>query len=248
MSEAILITETQDRVRLVTLNRPDSRNALSGALIKALRIALASADADPDVDVIVLTGTDPAFCAGIDLNELAAPDDEWAGDWDGIDDVPPGYPWRPTVKPIVGAVNGAAVTAGLEVALACDLLVASERAGFADTHGRVGVVPGWGLTARLADAVGHGMALRMSLTCGRFSAEDALIAGLVTQVVKHDELVPTAHAIATEISRNWRTGGEQLHRLYREAKAERLTRALAVEKDHFERWMAGGALNNDRTE
>ena len=95
-------------------------------------------------------------------------------------------------KPVIGAINGAAVTGGLELALYCDILIASEQARFADTHARVGLLPTWGLSVRLPQKVGVGMARRMSLTGDYLSAADALRAGLVTEVVPHDQLLATA--------------------------------------------------------
>ena len=119
--------------------------------------ALSDLDARPDVRVIVLTGADPAFCAGLDLTELRQPDSPLGGRASGpvIPDL---------IKPLIGAINGVAVTGGLELALACDFLVASERARFADTHVRVGIQPGWGLTVALPEAVGFRRAREMSAT------------------------------------------------------------------------------------
>ena len=137
----IVLVEVVDRVATVRLNRPESRNALNGELIDTMRRPARGCEADDDVDATILTGIDPAFCAGLDLTYLAARVEH--------DSRPgtvafPESPVPPHTKPIIGAVNGAAVTGGLELALACDFLVASERARFADTHARVGVVPGGG--------------------------------------------------------------------------------------------------------
>ena len=131
--------------------------------------------------MVIVTGADPVFCAGLDLKEL--------GDATDLPDISP--QWPPMTKPVIGAINGAAVTGGLELALYCDILIASEQARFADTHARVGLLPTWGLSVRLPQKVGVGMARRMSLTGDYLSAADALRAGLVTEVVPHDELLPT---------------------------------------------------------
>nr|WP_255355225.1 enoyl-CoA hydratase-related protein [Pseudofrankia sp. DC12] len=131
-----------DRVATVTLNRPEARNALNRALLRALWDAILAADADPDIDAVVLTGADPAFSAGADLKEAsgeaprsAAVRPAGAGperDSNGL------FRFLPVIaKPVIGAVNGVAVTGGLETALQCTFLVASERARFADTHARV---------------------------------------------------------------------------------------------------------------
>ena len=173
-NDDVLLIETADRVRTLTLNRPQSRNALSSALRKQFFAALRDAEADDAVDVVILTGADPVFCAGLDLKEL--------GDTTELPDISP--KWPPMTKPVVGAINGAAVTGGLEMALYCDILIASEQARFADTHARVGLLPTWGLSVRLPQKVGVGMARRMSLTGDYLSAAEALQAGLVTEVVR----------------------------------------------------------------
>jgi enoyl-CoA hydratase len=105
-------------------------------------------------------------------------------------------------KPVIGAINGAAVTGGLELALYCDVLIASEQARFADTHARVGLLPTWGLSVRLPQKVGIGLARRMSLTGDYLSATDALRAGLATEVVPHDQLMRTARRVAASIVGN----------------------------------------------
>src|SRR6476619_3100791 len=151
--ESVVLIDVSDRVAVVTLNRPDARNALNPALTAALPEAIATCDARHDVDAIVLTGADPAFCAGVDLKSLSTDSEVRhvvASDSDALI-----RPFPETTKPVLGAINGAAVTGGFEVALTCDFLVASERARFADTHARVGIMPGWGLTVLLAEAIGH---------------------------------------------------------------------------------------------
>src|SRR5215217_3765860 len=188
----VLLIETADRVRTLTLNRPQSRNALSSALRKQFFAALRDVEADDSVDVIIVTGADPVFCAGLDLKEL--------GDTTELPDISP--KWPPMTKPVIGAINGAAVTGGLELALYCDILIASESARFADTHARVGLLPTWGLSVRLPQKVGIGMARRMSLTGDYLSAADAMRAGLVTEVVPHDQLLAAARRIAASIVGN----------------------------------------------
>ncbi|HVC71994.1 MAG TPA: enoyl-CoA hydratase [Acidimicrobiales bacterium] len=202
MSDVVLL-EVFDRVATVTLNRPEARNAMSAELVDRLRQLVGEADTRDDVDVLILTGADPAFCAGLDLKEL--------GEDGGILKRRPGEPESravsrrgrgttlPTTKPIIGAVNGVAVTGGLELALNCDLLVASERARFADTHARVGVHPLWGLTVLLPQAVGIRRAREMSATGNFVDARLALDWGLVNHVVPHDDLLPLARRLAADI-------------------------------------------------
>jgi enoyl-CoA hydratase len=191
----VLRHEVRDGVALVTLDRPAVRNALNTALIDALWEVLPALDDDPGVRAIVLTGRDPAFCSGLDLAELGG-SGENARPRQQRDQVSARGALPPVVTPIVGAVNGAAVTGGLEIALNCDILVASERARFADTHLQVGVMPGGGLTVLLPRRVGLGKALDMALTGAVVDAQAALACGLVDRVVAHDELLPTAMGLA----------------------------------------------------
>jgi len=192
MTDDILLIDTAERVRTLTLNRPQSRNALSSALRDGFFAALADANTDAHVDVVIVTGADPVFCAGLDLKEL--------GGHTALPDISPR--WPAMTKPVIGAINGAAVTGGLELALYCDVLIASERARFADTHARVGLLPTWGLSVRLPQKLGVGLARRMSLTGDYLSAADALRAGLVTEVVPHEELLSAARRVAASIVGN----------------------------------------------
>jgi enoyl-CoA hydratase len=224
----ILLIETTDRIRTVTLNRPNSRNALSTALRNRFFGALREADADSGVDVVIVTGADPVFCAGLDLKEL--------GDTTDLPDISP--KWPPMTKPVIGAINGAAVTGGLELALYCDILIASEHARFADTHARVGLLPTWGLSVRLPQKVGVGLARRMSLTGDYLSAEDALRAGLVTQVVAHDELLPTARAVAASIAGNNQKAVRALLASYHRIDEDQTSSGLWIEAMSAKKWMA----------
>ncbi len=224
----ILLIDTTDRVRTLTLNRPKSRNALSAALRSRFFGALREADADDSVDVVIVTGADPVFCAGLDLKEL--------GDTTELPDISP--KWPPMTKPVIGAINGAAVTGGLELALYCDILIASEHARFADTHARVGLLPTWGLSVRLPQKVGVGLARRMSLTGDYLSAEDALRGGLVTQVVPHDELLPTARAVAASIVGNNQKAVRALLASYHRIDEDQTSSGLWIEAMSAKKWMA----------
>jgi enoyl-CoA hydratase len=222
----VLLIDVADRVATVTFNRPQARNALNRTLRGALHRTMRDLDADDGVDVLVLTGADPAFCAGLDLKELGAgrldePEPEPAGGGSPVDN----SPFPPMSKPVIGAINGAAITGGFEVALRCDLLVASERAAFADTHARVGIMPGWGLSVLLPEAVGLRRAREMSLTGNFVDAATALTWGLVNHVVPHGELVPFAQKLAADIVSNDQRGVRRMLRTYDEAS--RLTGAEA---------------------
>jgi len=192
-----VIVEDAAGVRVLTLNRPEARNALDGALISALYKALVEADAEPSVRALVLTGTDPAFCAGIDLKEAARDGEAY---FDKHRAQPCILQVARMATPVIGAINGATFTGGLELALGCDFLIASERAVFADTHARVGILPGGGLTARLPPLVGQAWARRMSYAGEVIDADRALRIGLVTEVVAHDRLVDRAVELAAMVA------------------------------------------------
>lgn len=223
----VLLVETTDRIRTLTLNRPGARNALSAALRTGLFAALREAQNDDDVDVVILTGADPVFCAGLDLKEL--------GDTTELPDISP--KWPPMTKPVIGAINGAAVTGGLEIALYCDILIASDQARFADTHARVGLLPTWGLSVRLPQKVGVGMARRMSMTGDYLSADEALRTGLVTQVVPHAELLDTARRIATSIVGNNQKAVRALMASYHQIDEAQNSTGLWMEAASAREWM-----------
>jgi enoyl-CoA hydratase/carnithine racemase len=192
----LVTTSTDAEVRVITLNRPDARNALSLALQAALAAALHAADDDGTVACIVLTGADPAFCAGLDLKELGqgvAP-----GTLSQADS--PFTALAQMRTPTIGAINGACATGGLELALACDFLVASERARFGDTHARVGFTPAGGMSVSLPQAIGLRAAREMSFTGNFIDAAEAHRLGLVNHVVPHEQLLATATAIGNNIA------------------------------------------------
>lgn len=234
MADDILLIDTRDRIRTVTLNRPASRNALSSALREQLFGSLRAAEGDESVDVVILTGTDPVFCAGLDLKEL--------GDVGQLPDISP--QWPSMTKPVIGAINGAAVTGGLELALYCDILIASEQARFADTHVRVGLLPTWGLSVRLPQKVGIGLARRMSLTGDYLSAADALRAGLVTEVVAHERLLPAARTVAASIVDNNRHAVRALLASYHRIDESTVDAGLWIEAAAAREWTANAAGND----
>jgi enoyl-CoA hydratase len=216
-----------DGIATLTLNRPQARNALNRELREALQARVAELDADEAVSAIVLTGTDPAFCAGVDFRELEA----GGAAADGIG--PRTTPFLSPTTPLIGAINGPAYTGGLELALACHILVASERATFADTHTRLGFMPGWGLSVLLSDAVGPRRAREMSLTSTPVDARTAYEWGLVSHVVPHEELQSTARAIAQQVAANGRTAVRRVSRLYDAQAAVRSATAWQLEAAAF---------------
>ncbi|GAY15256.1 enoyl-CoA hydratase [Mycobacterium sp. shizuoka-1] len=223
----ILLSDDHGAVRVLTMNRPEVRNALSTELFEALFAALAGADADESVRAVVLTGTDPAFCAGVDLKQAQHLGMDYFGRFDKMNCMDAIVELR---KPVVGAINGATFTGGLEIALACDFLIASERAVFADTHARVGILPGGGMTARLPRLVGSGMARRLSMTGEVVDARRAERIGLVTEVVSHDDLLPRALDLAGQIAEVPAATMTGLKEIYRSGTAAITGPALKAER------------------
>ncbi|MCX4095695.1 enoyl-CoA hydratase-related protein [Nocardia sp. alder85J] len=176
------------------MNRPAARNALTSTLAARLLAELARAEADAEVGAVVLTGAGPGFCAGLDLAEFSGADAPRGLVGDAIRRA------RDFSKPLIGAVNGAAVTGGLELALACDILLATPEAIFRDTHVRIGAMSGSGMTVFLSRAVGRGWARRMILAGDPMPAEVALQVGLVTELVPMPELLDRATALAGRIA------------------------------------------------
>jgi enoyl-CoA hydratase len=228
----VLVDRGSDGVVTVTLNRPESLNALSWALMGELMAAFRAVGDDPDVACVILTGAGRAFCAGVDLAELGSlPEggvDTKMGSMAALRECP---------VPVIAAVNGVAVTAGLELALACDILIASSGARFADTHARVGVLPRWGLTQQLTRLVGYSRARELSFSGAFLDAETAETWGLVNRVVEPGELMPHCLRLAGEIAGNDRRALRALKGVYREGDTT-LAEGIAIEL------RAGDAFNS----
>lgn len=197
----LLIEKPLEGVAVVTFNRPEAMNALSKALRAALNQAIRELDADDAVKVIVLTGAgERAFTAGLDLKELGTDPLGMGAANATTTEENPALAVLACKKPIIGAINGVAITGGFEVALACDVLVCSTNARFADTHARVGITPGWGLSQKLSRAIGPYRAKELSLTGNFLSAQQAYDWGLVNRVVEPAELMPAALKLAAEMA------------------------------------------------
>jgi enoyl-CoA hydratase len=227
MTEPLVLVADHASVRVLTLNRPEARNALSRDLIRATYAALTDADDDESVHAVVLTGTDPAFCAGVDLKEAQRDGSKYFAEFRSHSCIEATGKMR---TPIVGAINGAVFTGGLEMALGCDFLVASERAVFADTHARVGILPGGGMTARLPQLVGLAMARRLSMTGEVVDAVRAERIGLVTEVVAHDRLLDRAIGLASQIAEVPGATMLGLKEIYTTGAAAVIDPALAAEE------------------
>jgi enoyl-CoA hydratase len=234
--EPVVLLDVADRIATITLNRPAARNALSTEVLRLLPALMREADGRDDVDVIILTGADPAFCAGLDLRELGSTAENLGGT--GADGSLNAHgrrgPFPGLQKPLIGAINGAAITGGFELALNCDFLVASDRAKFGDTHARVGVMPGWGLTVLLPQAIGLRRAREMSFTGNFMLADEAHALGLVNHVVPHDELLPFTRALAADIVGNDALGVQEIRRTYATIGAE--AEAWQIEADASLAW------------
>jgi enoyl-CoA hydratase len=198
MSDEVLLQQRDGAIVTLTLNRPESMNALSKELRTALVRGFDELARDDSVAAVIVTGAGRAFCAGLDLKELSR---------DGISGGPtPGAEYdviramRRFDRPIIGAVNGVAVTGGFELALACDLLIASTAARFADTHARVGILPGWGLSQKLPRMIGVGRAKELSFTGNYLPAVQAEAWGLVNRVVAPEHLLEEALRLAQEMA------------------------------------------------
>lgn len=196
----MLVTVERDGpVAVVTMNRPEAMNALSSALRAELAAAMVEVDADDTIRAVVLTGAGTrAFTAGLDLKELGV-----AGLGAANAETPAANPVKAIEqcrKPVIGAINGVAITGGFEVALACDVLIASDNARFADTHARVGIMPGWGLSQKLSRMIGISRAKELSLSGNFLDAQTACQWGLVNRVVSAEDLLPTAKKLAADIA------------------------------------------------
>lgn len=196
MSEPVILVEKSGAIATVTLNCPGAMNALSRDLRLAIAETFEALEADADIRVAILTGAGKAFCAGLDLKELGSDKggvNATVGDKDPVTSI------GQFSGPVIGAINGVAITGGFELALACDVLICSENARFADTHARVGILPGWGLSQKLSRAIGIYRAKELSLTGNFLSAAQAEDWGLINRVVTAEELLPVARKLADDM-------------------------------------------------
>ena len=196
----LVTTEIRDGVALVTLNRPEAMNALSKQMRAEIAQTFQALNADDSVRAVVLTGAGKAFTAGLDLKELGSDASAMGAANATSAESNPVVAIERCAKPVVGAINGAAITGGFEVALACDILIGSTNAKFADTHARVGIMPGWGLSQKLSRMIGISRAKEASLTGNFIDAQTALAWGLLNRVVAPEALLDAALKIAADIA------------------------------------------------
>ena len=224
---SILLTNTENHITTVTLNRPEALNALSRELQDAITRTFIALKEDKETRVIILTGAGRAFSAGLDLKELGQK----------------GFTGRPgnpvslhdavteVGKPVIGAINGFAVTGGFELALMCDILIASDQARFADTHVRMGVVPGWGLSQKLARLIGASRAKELSFTGNYLDAQTAERWGLVNRILPPAELMSYCVGIATDMLSAHEETLKQVHYLIDYGWEHSLAKGLAEESN-----------------
>ncbi|MAG29271.1 MAG: enoyl-CoA hydratase [Deltaproteobacteria bacterium] len=200
MPEPVLLVDREGPIAMVTLNRPDQMNALNAELRIAIGETMAALEADPEIRAVIITGAGRAFCAGMDLKEIGGGSEGQTG-YDlsvaGQDAMRAGF--EDFSGPVIAAVNGAAATAGFELALACDLILVARGAKFLDTHARVGIVPGWGLSQRLPRRVGISRAKEISLSGNAVSAERAYEWGIANRICEPEALLAEARALASDM-------------------------------------------------
>jgi enoyl-CoA hydratase len=199
-TEPLLLVERDGRVAIVTLNRPKQLNALSVALRAEIVKTIRDLSVSDGVRAIVLTGAGRAFSAGVDLKEAGQRGFSLGVGKQASDDIDLGKAFANCPWPVIGAINGFAITGGFELALMCDILIASTEAKFADTHGRVGLMPVWGLSQKLPRLIGPGRAKELSFTGNFLDGATAERWGLVNRVVAPEELMPAARKLAHDIA------------------------------------------------
>lgn len=248
----MLIVEKVDRIAVVTLNRPEAMNALSKALRAALHDAMVALDADPAISVVILTGAgERAFTAGLDLKELGSDPQGLSAANAAAAQENPVKAIELCHKPVIGAINGVAITGGFELALACDILIASTNARFADTHARVGIMPGWGLSQKLSRLIGIYRAKELSLSGNFVDARTAEAWGLVNRVVAPAELMPTARKLASDIATIPVETLATYKRIIDDGFAESFGNALALEERRsvaYNRSVTPAAVESRRAE
>jgi len=196
---ALVLLDKTEGVATITLNRPEAMNALSKALRLELCAACQDVTNDRNIHALIVTGAgERAFTAGLDLKELGESGLGPANDRDAGTN--PVFALSEMPIPVIGAINGVAITGGFELALACDIRIASTNARFADTHARVGITPGWGLSQKLSRFIGLSRACELSFTGQFLDAGTACEWGLVNRVYEPEQLMPAARDLARDMT------------------------------------------------
>jgi enoyl-CoA hydratase/carnithine racemase len=225
VSESVLFS-VEGHVGVITLNRPERRNALNVEMRERLASGLAELAANVEVRIVVLEGAPPSFCAGVDLSEVATSTGRVLAD--ALESV--SAPFASFPKPLIASVNGAAAGGGLEIALACDFMIASSTAKFLLPEVRIGSIPGGGGTQRLVRTVPRAWAARMLFTGEAMNAESALAYGLVTELVEPDALHERAVELAHQIAQNAPLSLAAIKQCLKVAANSPLDVGLAVER------------------
>jgi enoyl-CoA hydratase len=231
-SEKPVLLEIQKGIAIITLNRPEKKNSLNQAALTAFFNHIDEVDSNDDIRVAIITGSGNSFCAGLDLGAFGKEElIDVRGDGRILIDI-----MLACRKPIIGAINGYAITGGFELALLCDLLIAGEEASFADTHVKYGLHPAWGITQILQRIVGQPMAKQISFTGEFITAQKALSLGLVNEVVPNQDLLPRAKEIAGAIAAANQEALATVKKLVERGGSVALDEGLAMERKGFDEW------------
>ena len=249
MAPADLLIEREDGYAILTLNRPESRNALSPQLLTDLCHAFRTLQGDPDIHAVILIGSGSAFCAGLDLKAMAENEGGLAvfaihGEHD-ITAAMAAFD-----RPIIVGVNGVAATGGFELALMGDILLASDTARFADTHARVGLAPGWGLSQKLARIIGPSRAREAHFTANFITAQQADDWGLVSRVVAPEALLTECRKVAADIVSCVPETVQVYKQMVNDGLEMDLGAGLVMERrvmTHVNRRVSGGAISQRRS-
>jgi enoyl-CoA hydratase len=224
---SVLVDQPRANVMRIRLDAPEVRNAISQAMAVELEEAITQCRMDPEFKVLVLTGTDPAFCAGVDLRDISAGRRVSMRFFDVLADYP---------KPIIGAINGVAATGGFELALACHLRIGSPASVFVDRHAQLGMAAGGGMSVRLSRLVGMGNALEISLTGRKVLSAEAFEKGLLNHVVDHTLLDETALDLAETMAHVDGELSRLILGLYQENSELPFAEALKAERVVADEW------------
>ena len=195
MAYESIIFEREENIAILTFNRPDARNAVNNQVRAEFTAAIAEVEADDDIKVMILTGSGKAFASGVDIKEFNQTTPYHAHNLFRLGERVEKLP-----KPVIAAVNGFCLGGGNEIALGCDIIIASERAKFGQPELNIGVIPGGGATQRLPRMIGVCRAKELIFTSDIITAEEALKLGMINRVVPEDQLMPTAKEIAKKIA------------------------------------------------
>lgn len=232
--------EHREGILVIRINRPEKKNAMTSLMRDEIYDHLQDAEKNDAVKVVILTAVDPVFSAGVDLKDVVE------GNFQAEGKLDPGAAFRQFSKPSICVVNGICVTGGLEMALSCDMIIASENAEFADTHAKLGLLPCFGMSALLPRTVGIRKAKEIAATGNFFDASEALRMGLLNHVVEHDKLMDFASSLAGDISSSHGGAVQAIFATYDKAEGADLETALKYEREAFHAWKPDTKAANDQ--